>query len=172
MKAEGEISIRPVGHADLALIEQWMREPHWKEWWGEADTELGHIRQMVEGRDSTRPFIFMVDGKELGYIQYWFVGHHQNANWLTENPWLAALPPETIGVDLSIGPADMLAKGHGTRVLKRFVEDLRKDGFNEIIIDPDPNNQRAVLAYEKAGFRAIPELLGKSGDSLIMRYEF
>jgi Acetyltransferases, including N-acetylases of ribosomal proteins len=172
MRAEGAISFRPVGHTDLALIEQWMREPHWKEWWGEADTELGYIRQMVEGRDSTRPFIFMIDGKDLGYIQYWFVGDHQNATWLEENPWLAALPPETIGVDLSIGPAAMLSKGLGTRVLKSFVEHLQTEGFREIIIDPDPKNQRAVRAYEKAGFRAIPELLGKSGDSLIMQYKF
>lgn len=172
MKTEGEISFRPVEHADLAVIRQWMREPHWKEWWGEADTELGYIQQMLEGRDSTRPFIFMIDGKELGYIQYWFVGDHQNATWLAENPWLATLPPETIGVDLSIGPTDMLSKGVGTRVLELFVEHLRKDGFTEIIIDPDPSNLRAVRAYEKAGFRAIPELLGKSGDSIIMRHEF
>ena len=46
----------------------------------------------------------------------------------------------------------------------------RDTGFSQIIIDPDPNNIRAVRAYEKAGFRPIAELAGKTGDSLIMRH--
>jgi aminoglycoside 6'-N-acetyltransferase len=32
-------------------------------------------------------------------------------------------------------------------------------------------NRRAVRAYEKAGFRAIPRLLGRTGDALIMQYD-
>jgi hypothetical protein len=28
-----------------------------------------------------------------------------------------------------------------------------------------------VRAYESAGFRAIPQLLGRTGDTLIMQYE-
>jgi RimJ/RimL family protein N-acetyltransferase len=39
------------------------------------------------------------------------------------------------------------------------------------VIDPDPENRRAVRAYEKAGFRAIPRLVGRTGDTLIMQYE-
>lgn len=166
-----QLSFRPVAHTDLVLLDQWMREPHWLEWWGERETELSFIRDMIEGRDSTRPFIFMIGGQALGYIQYWFVGDHQNDTWFSEHPWLAALPRETIGVDISIGPADALSKGLGTAALKQFVEQRRQDRFTDIIIDPDLKNKRAVRSYQKAGFRPIQELLGKTGDSLIMRHE-
>ena len=164
------IGFRPVGAADLRALERWMRQPHWREWWGDSDEEIRFVQYMVEGRDTTRPFIFTVDGVDVGYIQYWFIGHHQNEAWLADNPWLGVLPPETIGVDLSIGPADRLSKGLGTAALVAFVAMLRETGFSQIIIDPDPKNLRAVRAYEKAGFRVIPELLGWSGDSLIMRH--
>lgn len=162
---------RPVDAADLPLLERWMREPHWREWWGDTDEEIGFVHDMIEGRDTTRPFIFSVDGEDVGYIQYWFVGHQQEGSWIETNPWLAELPPDTIGVDLSIGPADRLSEGIGTRALRAFVALLRDTGFDQIIIDPDPENRRAVRSYEKAGFRPIPELLGRSGDSLIMRHD-
>ena len=164
------IGFRPVGPADLPMLERWMRGPHWREWWGDSDEEIRFVHDMIEGRDTTRPFIFTADGEDVGYIQYWFIGHHQNDAWLADNPWLGVLPPETIGVDLSIGPADRLSKGIGTAALVAFVAMLRETGFSQIIIDPDPKNLRAVRAYEKAGFRVIPELLGRSGDSLIMRH--
>ena len=147
-----------------------MRKPHWREWWGDPEIELGYIQDMVEGRDTTRPFIFCKNDRDIGYIQYWFVGHHQNGTWLAENPWRGDLPAETIGVDLSIGSASDLSMGLGTEALVAFVARLRDTGFSQIIIDPDPNNIRAVRAYEKAGFRPIAELAGKTGDSLIMRH--
>lgn len=164
------IQFRPVTEADLPLLRRWIERPHVKEWWGEPDTEIGYIRDMIEGRDTTQPFIFSVDGEPVGYIQYWFIGHHQNATWIADHPWLAELPADAVGVDLSIGDPNKLARGIGSAVLRLFVERLVEQGHRTIVIDPDPNNTRAVRAYEKAGFRAIPRLLGKTGDTLIMQY--
>jgi RimJ/RimL family protein N-acetyltransferase len=84
---------------------------------------------------------------------------------------LAELPPDAVGVDLSIGEADKLSRGIGSAVLRQFAQDLVEQGCRTIIIDPDPENERAVRAYAKAGFRPIPELAGRTGDTLIMRYE-
>lgn len=165
------IYFRPVAADDLLLLEQWMDTPHWRQWWGDPEEELGFIRDMIEGRDTTKPFLFLVDGRPVGYIQYWFIGHHQNEKWVKDNPWLMALPSDAIGVDLSIGEAENLSRGIGTAVLRAFVAMLRSEGFANIIIDPDPANGRAVRAYEKAGFRPIPELEGKtSEDVLLMRF--
>jgi RimJ/RimL family protein N-acetyltransferase len=165
------ISFRPVAAEDLLLLEQWMDKPHWREWWGEPAEELGFVRDMIEGRDTTRPYLFLVDGKPAGYIQYWYIGHHQNETWVKDNPWLMKLPSDAIGVDLSIGEAENLSRGIGTAVLMAFVAMLRAEGFRTIVIDPDPENTRAVRAYEKAGFRPIPELRGQTGDDvLLMRF--
>jgi RimJ/RimL family protein N-acetyltransferase len=165
------LEFRAMVAADLPLMRRWLEMPHMMEWWGEPETELGYIHDMIENRDTTRPFIFSVDGEPVGYIQYWFVGHHQNANWVADHPWLAELPAETVGVDLSIGHPDNLSRGFGSSALRAFVERLTGEGYRTIIIDPDPANKRAVRAYEKAGFRAIPTLLGRTGDALIMQYQ-
>ncbi len=156
---------------DLPLMRRWLELPHVQEWWGDPDTELGYIRDMIEGRDTTRPFIFSVNGEPTGYIQYWFIGHHQNETWIADNPWLAELPSDAVGVDLSIGDPDRLAKGVGSSVLRAFTEHLIEQGHRTVVIDPDPANMRAVRAYEKAGYRAIPQLFGRTGDTLIMQYE-
>ena len=161
---------RPFAPDDLSLMRRWLEMPHIREWWGDPETELGYIRDMVEGRDTTRPFIFLVDGEPTGYIHYWFIGDHQNATWIADYPWLAELPSDAIGVDLSIGDPAKLSQGIGSEALSAFAEHLVED-LPTIIIDPDPTNRRAVRAYEKAGFRANPGLLGRTGDTLIMQYE-
>ena len=166
-----EIAFRPVRAADFPLLRRWLEAPHLREWWGDPDEELGFIRDMVEGRDTTRPYLFALDGEPVGYIQYWFIGHHQNETWIKDHPWLAELPAETVGVDLSIGVAELLSRGIGSAALKAFIRRLRDEGHETIIIDPDPENKRAVRAYMKAGFRPMPHLVGRTGDVLIMQYD-
>ena len=164
------ITFEPLTAADMAMMSRWLHQPHMTTWWGDPETELGYIRDMIEGRDTTRPFIFFINGHPTGYIQYWLIADYQDGPLADDYPWLRALAPQTIGVDLSIGEPDLLSQGLGSAVLAHFVAWLRTQGHDIIIIDPDPANRRAVRAYEKAGFRAIPELVGKSGDSLIMRH--
>ena len=165
-----EIAFRPVTAADYPLIRSWLEEPHVRLWWGAPDEELDSIRAMVEGRDTTRPFIFEEGGRPVGYIQYWFVGHHQKAPWTEAHPWLTALPSEAMGIDISIGDPARLSQGLGPAALTAFVRRLLAEGFETLIIDPDPTNLRAVRAYHKAGFRPVPHLEGRTGDELIMHY--
>ena len=165
------LGFRPVTAADLPMLAEWIARPHWQEWWGGPEEEIGHIRDMVEGRDTTRPFIFGEDGQELGYIQVWVIADQRVEPWLTVAPWLRDLPDDAVGVDLSIADAARLGQGLGTRALRAFVAVLRAEGHGTIVIDPDPANLRAVRAYTRAGFRPIPELLGRTGESLLMRHE-
>jgi len=161
----------PAGPADLPMLRRWLEMPHVREWWGDPETELGYIRDMIEGRDTTRPFIFSVDGGPVGYIQHWFLGDYQNASWIAEHPWLAELPSDAVGVDLSIGDSARLSQGIGSGVLRAFAEGLVRQGYRTVVIDPDVANARAVRAYMKAGFRAVPWLLGRTGDTLILQYD-
>jgi RimJ/RimL family protein N-acetyltransferase len=169
--AQPSYDFRPMTSEDLPLMRRWLESPHMREWWGEPETELGYIRDMIEGRDTTRPFIFSADSELVGYIQCWFIGDHQNATWIADHPWLAELPADAVGVDLSIGDPAKLTQGVGSGALREFAERLIRQGHRTIIIDPDPGNKRAVRAYEKAGFHAVPQLFGRTGDVLIMQYE-
>jgi RimJ/RimL family protein N-acetyltransferase len=170
MPSDATIRFDPVTPEHYPLLRRWLALPHWREWWGDPETELGYIVDMVEGRDGSHPFIFSVEGEPAGYIQYWHIGPHQTEEWLRDHPWLAELPKETVGVDLSIGEACNLAKGLGTAVLRAFVAKLRAEGHTHIIIDPDPLNARAVRAYTKAGFVPVPHLAGKTEGVLIMHH--
>lgn len=165
------INFRQVTQHDLPLLEKWMAQPHWQEWWGETEEEIGYIIDMLDGRDTTRPFIFQVNGSDAGYIQYWRPADQLFEPWLSQAPWMMQLPEGAIGVDMSIGNADLLSKGIGSRVLSAFIAKLRDKEFTEIYIDPDPANKRAIRAYEKAGFRAISSIVDPTGDCLIMRHE-
>ncbi|CAN7631729.1 GNAT family N-acetyltransferase [Rhizobium sp. LjRoot254] len=162
------ISFAPVTPEHYSLLGAWLAAPHMREWWGDPEEELRFIRDMVEGRDTTRPFMIVLDGEPIGYIQYWFIGHHQNEQWTKDHPWLKGLPPETLGIDLSIGDPAKLSQGIGSTALAAFVAVLRSQGHQSIIIDPDPANVRAVRAYGKAGFQPIPELLGRAGDDVLI----
>jgi len=166
-----EIGFLPVTAEHYGLIEAWLRAPHMREWWGDPEEELGFIRDMVEGRDTTRPYVFTLGGEPVGYIQCWFIGDHQNETWIRDNPWLAALPSETVGVDLSIGEPELLSRGIGSAALRAFIARLRAEGHQTLVIDPDPANRRAVRAYEKAGFRPLADLPGVPADTLIMQYD-
>ncbi len=69
-RTSGDITFRPVTEGDLAMLAAWLRRPHWREWWGDPDTELGYIRDMIDGSDPTcEPFIFVVDGEPAGIFR-------------------------------------------------------------------------------------------------------
>lgn len=164
------IDFMPVRPEHYPLLRTWLNAPHMREWWGDPEEELGFIRDMVEGRDTTRPFLILLGGEPVGYIQYWFVGHHQNEQWVKDHPWLMEFCSDTIGVDLSIGDADRLSQGIGSAALAAFVRMLRDQGHTSIIIDPDPANARAVCAYQKAGFRTAMLREAHDGPVLLMMH--
>jgi aminoglycoside 6'-N-acetyltransferase len=161
---------QPVTVQDLPLLESWISQPHWQEWWDKPEIEIGFIRAMVEDQDSTRPFIFHVDDKPAGYIQYWYVGDQLALGWEEHAPWLNLVSDNAVGIDLSIADADRLSRGIGRRVLNKMAKQLEYQGHESIIIDPDPENKRAVRCYQSAGFEIIEELAGKTDDWLIMQY--
>ncbi len=169
--APSQIGFRPVVQADYPLLANWLERPHWRQWWGDPETELGYIRDMVEGRDTTcEPFVFSVEGVPAGYIQVWKVAPHQNPEWATDNPWLMWLPAEAVGVDLSLADGERLGRGIGSAVLRLFCEELVMRGHATIVIDPDPANTRAVAAYRKAGFRPLAGVTAGSDKAFIMQF--
>jgi RimJ/RimL family protein N-acetyltransferase len=170
-RALGDVGFRPVNRDDYGLLQTWLNAPHMREWWGEPEEELGFIRDMVEGRDTTRPYLITLDGRPVGYIQCWYIGPHQTDEWTGDNPWLLELPADSVGVDLSIGEPDLVSRGIGTAALKTFIAMLRAEGHANIVIDPDPKNERAVRAYTKAGFCPVPKLEGRYDDVLIMQFD-
>ena len=74
----------------------------------------------------------------------------------------------TRGIDLFIGELDMVNHGHGSAFIRTFIDRLLASGAPRVITDPDPENARAVRAYEKAGFVKDRMVDTPDGPALLM----
>ncbi len=138
-------SFREVEADDLPLIASWLEQSHWREWWGDADEAIDEIRAAI-GDDATEPLIVELDGEPVAYLQS-YDPHLEDGHPYQDQPF------GTLGLDLSIGPAELVGKGHGSAILRQFAAALFDEGAPRLVIDPHPDNGRAIRAYEKAGFR-------------------
>ena len=78
------------------------------------------------------------------------------------------LPPGSRGIDQFIGEPDMIGRGHGSAFVREHVDRLFAGGVPAVGVDPDPENARAIRAYEKAGFVRGPVQDTEWGLSLLM----
>lgn len=143
------------------MLAAWLAEPHVAEWWTDGpEASLAEIREAMDDI-ATEPLIVELDGRPIAYLQS-YDPHLEDDHPYQDQPF------GTLGVDLSIGPADLVGVGHGSAMLGQFVEELFAEGAPRVVIDPDPANKRAVRAYEKAGFRPIGERDTIFGRVLLM----
>jgi aminoglycoside 6'-N-acetyltransferase len=152
---------RTVTEADLPLIAGWLAAPHVAEWWTDGvEASLSEIREAMDGID-TEPLIVELAGKPIAYLQS-YDPHLEDDHPYQDQPF------GTLGIDVSIGPAELVGVGHGSAIVRQFVEELFGEGAPRVIIDPHPDNKRAIRAYEKAGFREIGRRSSVYGDVVLM----
>ena len=135
---------RSVADEDLPMLARWLTEPHNEKRWGAVSESLAEIREAMDSVE-TEPLIVELDGEPIAYVQSY------DPHLEDDHPYQDQ-PMGTLGIDILIGPAEMLGKGHGSAIISQFVEMLFDEGAPRVIIDPDPSNRRAIRAYEKAGF--------------------
>jgi len=136
---------RSVTKRDLPLLRRWLEAPHLAEWWGDPDDALAEIAQAMESVE-TEPLIVELDGRPIAYAQV-YDPHMEDGHPYQDQPF------GTLGLDISIGDAGLLSKGHGSAIIAALGHQLFAEGAPRLVIDPDPSNLRAIRAYEKAGFR-------------------
>ncbi len=150
---------RPMTADDLPLVKHWLTMPHVVEWWGEPDEQFG----LVSG-DLTHPamdqYIVAADDREFGYLQC-----YRMTEW---NTGFGPQPEGTRGIDQMIGEPDMIGRGHGTALIRSFIEGLLTAGVPRVVTDPDPENARAIRCYEKAGFARDRLVDTPDGVALLM----
>lgn len=157
---EPTYDFRAVTEADLPMLKAWLAEPHVAEWWGDAVEELASIEEHIDSI-SVEPLIVELDGKPIGYLQS-YDPHLEDDHPYQDQPF------GTLGLDLTIGVAELVGKGHGSAILRQFVDELFEEGIPRLIIDPDPANKRAIRAYERAGFVAFDTRTSIYGPALMM----
>lgn len=84
-----------------------------------------------------------------------------------------ALGEDAVGVDLFIGEADLVGRGHGPAMIRQFLRDVAFPfhGVEVCVIGPSVKNAAAIRAYEKAGFRPLRtvQIPGEPDPEFLMR---
>lgn len=132
---------KPVTPADFPLLLTWLSKEHVKQWWDDGDDTLEKVAlHYGEQAADVQQFILVEKEEEgekpIGYFQYYF------------------LPNRSIGIDQFIGEEEYINRGVGERTIKMFVAFINQQHKPTcIILDPSPDNTRAIRCYEKVGFR-------------------
>jgi aminoglycoside 6'-N-acetyltransferase len=150
---------RPMTMADLPMIKHWLALPHVREWWGDPAEQYALVSADLD-EPAMDQFIVGVGGSEFGYIQCYDL-----TAW---NSGFGEQPEGTRGIDLFIGEPGMIERGHGSGLIRAFVDDRMAQGLPRMVTDPDPENPRAIRAYEKAGFEKVGLVDTPDGIALLM----
>ncbi len=151
---------RPFAEADFPMIREWLARPHVTEWWGDTEEQFALVSGDL-AEPAMEQFIVSVDGRPFGYVQSFdLVAWPDGA--------FAGQPRGTRAVDQFIGEPDMINRGHGSGFIRAFADRLLAAGSPRVITDPDPDNGRAIRAYEKAGFLRENIVETHDGPALLM----
>jgi len=149
---------RPMLEADMPLVQRWLIEPHVAEWWHDPET-LQYVSGDLDHPDLAQ-FIVTQESRPFAYLQCYQIGEWHDS--------FGPQPAGTRGLDQFIGEADMLGRGHGSAFVRAFIDRLFAAGVPRIVIDPRPDNPRAIRAYEKAGFEPQHRIVTPDGPALLM----
>jgi len=162
--------LRGMEPSDLAVVRGWLAQPHVQRWWPNPQIGLRSIAQHLS-EPAIACFILTIDGRDAGYLQV-YDPHHAPppaADEQTSGHPYRDQPRGTRGIDLFIGEARLIGRGHGSRLIRRILEHLFEEGISCVVTDPDPANARSIAAFRRVGFRCVGQRDTAWGHVLLMR---
>lgn len=141
-----KVRLRPVRDDDWPMIRGWLGRADIEQWWGpRASSEAAVI--LALGSDHAICRIIDADGTPVGYVHA-----------LDAALWGESLPdelaPGTWDIDLFIASGAYRNRGVGARALTEIRDEVFATTLAvAVCIFAAVANERAVRAYEKAGFR-------------------
>jgi len=159
------------------LLFNWFGQDYISQLWVESKDwpEFEKIWQRKIAEPDVFRFLAFIDEEPIGYIHYFRVNDYDRKHFPGVD-----LPEGSVGLDLFIGNPAYLNKGLGSQLIKDFISFVKnlEPKSTSIIIDPAPDNIRAIKCYEKVGFKKIgtfmtsygPRGVGP-GEILLMKYD-
>jgi len=150
------LGFRPLRVTNFPLLLTWLSNDHVKQWWNDGDDTLEKVAMHYGAEEPDVARFILIESTEageslIGYFQYYIVSK------------------EIIGIDQFIGEADRINRGIGTAAIKLFLEMIvTRHKPKQVIIDPHPENKRAIRCYEKVGFVYYSTELNENGESAYM----
>lgn len=159
----GRYTFRLVSADDLPMLRRWLDSPQCRRWWGDPDAQYALIEEDL-ANPLMRMRIVSLGGRPFAYVQDYDIG-----SWPQDH--LAYLPNGTRAVDTFIGEEHLVGQGHGSAYLRLVAEALIEEGAPCVVIDPDPDNKRAMRAYARAGFAKERVVETPEGMAMLMAFK-
>jgi aminoglycoside 6'-N-acetyltransferase len=156
------MQLRPATTNDLALLRRWEQAPHVKaagvEDW-DWENELGVFAPWREH------LIAEVNGTPIGFMEIIDPALDESHYWGDSAPNLRA-------IDIWIGEAAYLGKGHGTRMMRMAIDRcFARLEVEAIVIDPLASNTRALRFYERLNFKPVGRRWFGEDDCMVYRLD-
>ena len=138
----GHVTLRPVVAADVTGLAAILATPEVARWWPAYDRARVEAEYLADEEDVT-VWAIDLDERLVGLIQ---------ASEENEPEFRHA------GIDLFLDPA-VHGQGLGPEAIRIVARHLIDDrGHHRLTIDPAADNEHAIRAYEKVGFRPVGHL--------------
>jgi aminoglycoside 6'-N-acetyltransferase len=157
------LRLRPATPDDLPLLTRWDDEPHVLE--SDPNDDWGWATELARDPDWREQLIAEVDGVPIGFIQIIDPAREDSHYW-------GDVAPDLRAIDIWIGEADYLGRGHGTVMMRQALARCFADpAVTAVQIDPLASNTRAHVFYERLGFRFVQRRQFGLDDCFVYRLE-
>ncbi|MCP4004549.1 MAG: acetyltransferase [bacterium] len=130
-------------------LRDWLHRPHVARWWGDPQLALeSSLRCSPESHA-----VIVVGGAPVGYLCWRTPPQNE-----LEAAGLTDLPEGLVDIDVFIGEPEFMGRGVGPRSLGLLLARWRMDPSVTVAgVGTSVSNERAIRAFEKAGFRRFRE---------------
>jgi aminoglycoside 6'-N-acetyltransferase len=158
-----DLRLRPATPDDLPLLTRWDDEPHVLE--SDPNDDWGWATELARDPDWREQLIAEVDGVPIGFVQIIDPAREDSHYW-------GDVAPDLRAIDIWIGEADYLGRGHGTVMMRQALARCFADpAVMAVLIDPLASNTRAIVFYERLGFRFVERRRFGLDDCCVYRLE-
>lgn len=158
------VALRLATPADVATLEAWDAQPHVVNAGG-ADDAFNWKDEIPRDVDWREILIAEVGARPIGVMVVIDPAREESHYW-------GACENDLRAIDIWIGEASMLGKGHGTDMMRQALARCFADRrVGAVLIDPLANNTRAIRFYARLGFREVgPRRFGED-HCLVLRLD-
>ncbi len=150
---------------DLGRLHAWLNSDHVLPYWTQNDP-LPQVHETIRQRDADPDqtlYIGYLDHTPMSYWESYWAAEDRVADYYDADP-------ADQGIHLLIGPPEYLGQGYATPLLRAMVEfQFQHHETDRVVAEPDARNDRAIRAFEAAGFdrRGELDLPDKTGQLMV-----
>ncbi len=160
IRADGDLTWRPLAPDDLPQLAAWLREPRVARWWNqpssleEVERDFGPSSR---GEEPGEDLVVLLDGRPIGLIQRSRIGDYPGD--MKEYAAVVDVPAGAVQLDYLIGSTTDQGRGLGPRMIAAAVRDAWETypDAPAVLVAVVAANTGSWRALEKAGLRRVAE---------------